>query len=79
MNHDFDAVEMRGPIGLRTDIPDLIKFSAGDRFCRTSGAAENGMTALDELAAQRTANEAGRAGHQNTRHVSPITAMMRSD
>ena len=79
MNYNFDAVEMRGPVGLRTDIPYLVNLSAGDRFCWTSGPAENGMVACDELAAQRPANEAGRAGYQNTRHVLPLTAVMLSD
>jgi hypothetical protein len=79
MNHDFDAVEMHRPIGLRTDIPYLVKLSTGDRFCWTSGSAENGMAALDELATQRSANKAGRAGHQDPRHLWPLTATMRFD
>jgi hypothetical protein len=77
MNHDLDAIEMPGPVGLRTNIADRLELQAGDRFYRMSGDTQNRVAPLDELATQRAADETGRAGYQNPCQASPFGAMMR--
>ena len=70
--HDnFDTVEMLRQVGRSADISDRPKFEARDWLRRTPGQPEHRMAALDEVGAQRTANEAGRTGHQDASQAPP--------
>ena len=71
MQDDVDTTEMLRPDGTRVDIADRAEFNSCDRRRRVPGYPDYTVAALDETAAQRATDEAGRAGHQDAHPASP--------
>ncbi len=56
----------------RADIADRAQLDTRHWLSLSARQAEHQMAALDEPAAQRAADEAGRTGHQNVRQARPL-------
>ena len=79
VDYDLDPVEMSRPVGPWADVANRPELDARHRFRRRPGASEDGVTALDQPAAQGTADEAGGTGHQNARQAHPFATSLRAD
>jgi glycosyltransferase involved in cell wall biosynthesis len=74
VDYNFRLVEMARPIGRGNDLADRAKRDARNGFGRDARSPKHDMAALDQIAAQRAADEPGRTGHQNTRQALPLAA-----
>jgi hypothetical protein len=69
MDDDFDSTEMTCPVSPRANVANRSNFGARPCFCRAARYAENKVAARSEATAQRIADEARCAGHQNARQA----------